>query len=142
MKPILALVFAFTTACGSIETPEKHFDTELMTYVDEILSWGGDSSLDSSIYRVEFVPTLDGALGRCTHPWNWEWYPYSRKIKISKEFWDNATEDDRYMTLAHEILHCEYNVKHTKTGLMRPEYEWFPVESVKAQYQAFVARLR
>lgn len=79
----------------------KHPD--FRPYIKEIkkLSKGNLSAKGLHIHYTNFRPK---ALGTC--------YSWRNEILINKKHWQNMTEYDKILLLAHEITHCQKGIKH------------------------------
>jgi len=64
--------------------------------------------------------------------------PY--KIYFDKLFWENSSDIERLGLVLHEIMHCSYNMKHTKGGIMHPTIDGTVKSIVKYGFEEAIAR--
>ena len=60
-----------------------------------------------------------------------------RWIGVRRGFWKDASEWRRYVLIMHEIGHCEFNLPHESSGIMKSGYKRIEWE----QYRDFFRRL-
>lgn len=83
--------------------PHLDVDKEIKPYVDEIIKLS-DGNLGKKIKRIGFIQENSKVLGRC--------YMTNKTISINKKYWKSLSKWSKIMLVAHELIHCECNVKH------------------------------
>jgi len=86
-------------------------DNELQTYIDQFEDEALNRGLDINLAETgihAFIQGIEGAIvGQCQHK---EDEP--NVILLDRNYWDNATEDEKVLIVFHELGHCVLKKEH------------------------------
>ena len=104
MRKFLGLLL-LVCSCGS----KTEIDPALQPYVDKFQSICPKISI-SGIDSIKFTDSNPSDVaGRCSYSYVLSYSTY--EVKISAVAWAKADEDTRFVTMAHEILHCSRDLE-------------------------------
>lgn len=108
MNRFYLLTFAYLILLG----PVYFVDTELSPYKDRY-----DSIIDNHCkvpyihkFSLSFVSDMDSVVGLCQR----NIIETSVNVEISRKYWDEASEKERFAVVAHELTHCYFGVDHVQ----------------------------
>lgn len=91
--------------------PNTQIDPELKPYHDEVMvyvkKYCKDDEYFNKHYKIEFQNFNDKKIaGYCLKRVN------RFTIQISRYYWDNSTEEEKFSLIVHEDLHCLFGIMH------------------------------
>ncbi len=107
MKNLLIIILL--TGCMA-DGAVKSIDLELKPYFEEFdkMMMKETGKINRPFIGAAFVGSLNGkAVGACRI-----WNTGSREVLIERNFWDNASEEERENLILHELGHCALNLGH------------------------------
>ncbi len=103
------ILFFLSLACE--KEAMVQIDNELQIYIDQFEAAALERGLDVNLSDVgihAFIEDIEGAIvGQCQHK---EDDP--NVILLDRNYWDNATEDERLFIVFHELGHCVLKREH------------------------------
>lgn len=105
-KRIMLLLAIFAITFGSFITfiPLKSgIESSLLLYVIKTKEIS-NSNLDGTNLNINFGKQEENVLATC--------YFYRKEIIVNKNSWNKLNYNDRILLIAHEIAHCQKQVKH------------------------------
>jgi len=108
-KILFSSILLISSSVNSIASESKYVLTELYQEVMvTINTYCKEDQYFIPIKRELIMDNLSGlAIGQCYTDEKNYW-----SIHIDKLFWDTHNEDDRYSTMAHEMMHCIFFKNH------------------------------
>jgi len=132
MKSNKMHLFLITTLMATVSyaiTPVHYVEPSLVRYYEYSINLINTHCPSNKIFyppktKVNFAKAEVGRYGEKIWVGLCEQTLLSYHVSFDKEWWDTASEADRYGTMAHELVHCSFNEPHN------PDPKHFMYESV------------
>jgi hypothetical protein len=110
---LMLIVWLVLSGCA------QRVDAELLPYVERFEEEAAKGRYAVQIgfdVRIVDDAEMPGYKGMC------ERRPLSKSVKISRQYWEGATDREREAVVVHELAHCAIGMAHQEKGIMAAEY--------------------